>query len=128
MARPYVFINVAASVDGKIDTVERRGASISSEADRERVDQLRASVDSVMGKLGELGFQRVMVEGGGSLNFELLRLGLVDEVQLFISPLIFGGATAPTLADGAGLQREAAIKLGRPRVETWEDGGVLVRY
>src|SRR5205814_7190325 len=48
MARPYVFINVAASVDGKIDTVERRGASISSEADRERVDRLRASVDAVM--------------------------------------------------------------------------------
>src|SRR5438309_2068843 len=48
MRRPYVIINVAATVDGKIDTVERRGASISSDADRERVDGLRASVDAVM--------------------------------------------------------------------------------
>jgi len=43
------------------------------------------------------------VEGGGSLNFELLRLGLVDEVQVFVAPLIFGGATAPTLYFGKGL-------------------------
>src|SRR5438874_11592428 len=48
MSRPYVVINVAASLDGKIDTVERRGAAISSERDRQRVDALRASVDAVM--------------------------------------------------------------------------------
>jgi len=48
VARPYVILNVAASVDGKIDTFQRRGAAISSERDRERVDALRASVDAVM--------------------------------------------------------------------------------
>src|SRR5215216_693912 len=48
MARPYVLINVAATADGKIDTVERRGAAISSNRDRQRVDLLRASVDAVM--------------------------------------------------------------------------------
>src|SRR5437870_13116135 len=48
MPRPYVIINVASTVDGKIDTVARRGAGISSEADRERVDRLRAEVDAVM--------------------------------------------------------------------------------
>src|SRR6266702_6241696 len=48
MSRPYVLINVAATADGKIDTRERRGAAISSERDRERVDALRASVDAVM--------------------------------------------------------------------------------
>src|SRR5438067_1911231 len=46
--RPYVLINVAATVDGKIDGVERRGSAISSEQDRARVDALRASVDAVM--------------------------------------------------------------------------------
>src|SRR6266852_3022458 len=48
VARPYVIVNVAASVDGKIDTFQRRGAAISSERDRARVDALRASVDAVM--------------------------------------------------------------------------------
>jgi 2,5-diamino-6-(ribosylamino)-4(3H)-pyrimidinone 5'-phosphate reductase len=219
--RPYVLINVAASVDGKIDSVERRGAAMSSERDRARVDVLRASVDAVMvggrtllqedprltvrsaelraeraargepenpakvgvvsrpdlrpdcrflsvgparivlftcgpdsesgwlrdrhvevhtsgdsrvdlawalEKLADLGIRRLLVEGGGTLNFELLRLGLVDEVRVFIAPLVLGGASAPTLADGAGLVRDQAIKLRPAEVEQWEDGGLLLRY
>jgi 2,5-diamino-6-hydroxy-4-(5-phosphoribosylamino)pyrimidine 1'-reductase len=223
IARPYVIINVAMTVDGKIDTCERAGAAISSEQDRQRVDRLRASVDAVMvggrtlhdedprltvrseqfreerlargepaqpakigvtshpalppqsrfvtagparvilfvpdgarahvpsgsgvevyecgeagvggvdlrqvmAKLVELGIHRLLVEGGGTLNFELLRLGLVDEVQLYLAPLIFGGATAPTLADGVGLARQHALHLGAPQVEVWEDGGIVLRY
>ncbi len=42
MNRPFVFINVAMTADGKIDTVQRKGAAISSPRDKERVDQLRA--------------------------------------------------------------------------------------
>jgi 2,5-diamino-6-(ribosylamino)-4(3H)-pyrimidinone 5'-phosphate reductase len=219
MSRPYVLINVASTIDGKIDTWERRGARISSERDLERVDALRASVDGIMvggrtlhdedprltvrssslraervargepeqpariavttrpglgagsrfvsgqparvillvpssaaklpapegaevvavgdgqvdlclamAALAELGLRRVMVEGGGSLNFELLRLGLVDEVHVYIAAMVFGGATAPTLADGDGLRREVAVRLGAPSVEAWEDGGVVLRY
>ena len=79
-------------------------------------------------ELAELGIHRVLVEGGGSLNFELLRLGLVDEVTVYLAPLIFGGATAPTLADGAGLVRDLALSLSRVEVETWEDGGLVLRY
>ena len=48
MNRPYVLINVAASADGKTDTFERRGAAISSAADRARVDGLRAGADAMM--------------------------------------------------------------------------------
>ncbi len=270
-ARPYVIVNVAASVDGKIDTFERRGAAISSEADRSRVDALRASVDAVMvgghtvidedprltvksaelraerlargasenpakvavtsllehldpgGRfvtagparvivftpviasgtvgatrhqektdsratlseerngpgatreqeetdagatvrhetaegsdavavlrmrgveifaLGESrvdlcaamttlhseGIRRVLVEGGGTLNFELFRLGLVDEVHVHIAPMIFGGKSAPTLADGTGLPREAAIHLVQTDLDVDDDGGVVLRY
>jgi len=32
----------------------------------------------------------------------LFRAGLVNELHLTISPIIFGGRTAPTLADGSG--------------------------
>ena len=39
---------MAATVDGKIDTVERTGARISSPEDDERVDALRAASDAVM--------------------------------------------------------------------------------
>src|SRR5919108_2159025 len=48
MNRPYVFINIAMTTDGKIDTYERKGAAISSQRDKERVDRLRAESDAVM--------------------------------------------------------------------------------
>jgi 2,5-diamino-6-(ribosylamino)-4(3H)-pyrimidinone 5'-phosphate reductase len=48
MNRPFVFINVAMTADGKIDTFERKGAAISSARDKERVDKLRAESDSIL--------------------------------------------------------------------------------
>ena len=36
------------TADGKIDTFERHGATISSKRDKERVDKLRAEADAVM--------------------------------------------------------------------------------
>ncbi len=37
----------------------------------------------------------------------LIRAGLIDELHLTISPKIFGGRTAPTIADGIGAPRLA---------------------
>jgi len=46
--------------------------------------------------------RRLLCEGGGELNGALFRAGLVRELHLTISPKIFGGREAPTIADGAG--------------------------
>jgi 2,5-diamino-6-(ribosylamino)-4(3H)-pyrimidinone 5'-phosphate reductase len=78
-----------------------------------------------METLDALGIKRLLVEGGGTLNAELLRLGLVDEVQLFVAPRIFGGAPAPTLADGIG---GLSVRLTLRNVEAHADSGVLLRY
>lgn len=48
MERPEVIVNIAMSVDGKIDSTARKGALISSPIDKVRVDRLRASVDAVL--------------------------------------------------------------------------------
>jgi 2,5-diamino-6-(ribosylamino)-4(3H)-pyrimidinone 5'-phosphate reductase len=223
MNRPFVFINVAMTADGKIDTFERKGAAISSPRDKERVDWLRANSDAIMvggrtlldedpkltvksealqaervarglspnpikvgvvtqakidvdsqflnsgpadivifttnrtskkylsmlksrradvyvddaekvnlqsalATLKDLGIQRLMVEGGSTLNFELMRLRLVDEITAYVAPLVFGGESAPTLAAGSGLKRSEAIPLQLIEAETWDDGGVVLKY
>ncbi len=51
------------------------------------------------------GVKRLLCEGGGELHAALIRAGLVDEIHLTICPKIFGGRTAPTLADGSGFQK-----------------------
>lgn len=223
MNRPYTFINVAITADGKMDSFERKGSAISSKQDKERVDQLRADADAVliggktllgeypkltvksealresrvkrgmppnpikvgvvtsadiplesdfiqagparvvifttsqtssshletlrgggievfvdesprvdlkkmMGTLCEIGVKRLMVEGGGTINFELLRLGLIDELTIYIAPIILGGEHAPTLASGLGLARSEAIALKLTNVVSHRDGGILLNY
>lgn len=223
MLRPRVHLNVAATADGKIDTFQRKGATISTARDKERVDRLRADSDAIMvgartlhdddpmltvraeslrlerqalglpenpakvavasqlalrpdcnfliagparillfttpqtdeqeianlrfrgaevfvhegdgpdlervlSTLSEKGIQRLMVEGGATLNFEMLNRGLVDELSVFIAPVLFGGENAPTLAGGFGLSESAAIRLELLKSEQWDDGGVLLHY
>ena len=88
----------------------------------------RVNLNSMLATLKEIGIHRLMVEGGATLNFELLRLGLVDELMIFVAPMIFGGEKAPTTAAGSGLVRSAAIPLKLVNVESWEDGGVVLQY
>ena len=87
----------------------------------EKLAQLRALADEVkICGATEINFRaalrwlrakwkvkRLLCEGGGELNDALFRVGLVDEIHLTICPKIFGGRTAPTLADGLGCERLA---------------------
>ena len=49
--------------------------------------------------------KRLLCEGGGELNFSLIRQGLVDELHLTICPRLLGGRNSPTIADGIGFSQ-----------------------
>jgi 2,5-diamino-6-(ribosylamino)-4(3H)-pyrimidinone 5'-phosphate reductase len=122
----------ACPAAGPVDTADSVGtaeAECATDA-RHRGSSADERVDlgAALERLGALGIERLLVEGGGSLNFELLQLGLVDELQVYLAPLVFGGASAPTLADGAGLRRPLAIRLVRTDLTPYPDGGMLLRY
>jgi 2,5-diamino-6-(ribosylamino)-4(3H)-pyrimidinone 5'-phosphate reductase len=218
--KPFVFINCAMTLDGKISTHERRQVRISNSRDLERVDRLRADSDAVlvgmntvvvddpkldvkseelraertkrglsenpmkvavgrvdrlsldsdflnyggrgiiftpMGSdkrkikqlkdkaevhvlgddwvdpkeilriLAGMGVSRLMVEGGGTINFEFLRENLVDEIYVAVGSRVFGGRDAPTMVDGVGFNMENAPVLELLDVENLQDVLVL-RY
>ena len=88
----------------------------------------RVNLISMLETLKKIDIHRLMVEGGATLNFELMRLGLVDELTIYIAPMIFGGEKAPTIAAGSGLVRSDAIPLKLVESQAWDDGGILLRY
>jgi 2,5-diamino-6-(ribosylamino)-4(3H)-pyrimidinone 5'-phosphate reductase len=224
MNRPRILVNVAMSADGKLDTVARKGTTISSTADKARVDRLRASMDAILvggrtlleedpkltvkslalrseriaagleenpAKVGvvsladlkidgnfmaagpsrrliyttrrtspaqilslenagaqvfvvgdtrvdciamlaslyEQGIRKLMLEGGGTMIAEFFRLDLVDELMLYIAPLLFGGSSAPTLADGPGFLPDQVPLLRLETADEFDDsGGVFIYY
>ena len=62
-------------------------------------------------ELQRRGCKRILVEGGGELNFSFLSQKLVDELYITITPRILGGRTAPTPVDGKGLLKNAQVRL-----------------
>ena len=74
-------------------------------------------VRALMGALGAEGFDNVIVEGGGTLAFSCLEAGVVNRVQAYIGPKIFGGAEAISPVEGAGFEQVAqAVELTCPCV------------
>ena len=88
----------------------------------------QVDLTKLMGILKDMGIERVMVEGGATLNWALIAAGLVDEIYTFVGNIIIGGTTAPTLADGDGFgERDEVCELRLIDTEMIEEG-VLLRW
>lgn len=59
----------------------------------------------------DFGVEKVTVQSGGTLNSVLLRAGVIDEVDIFIAPVLIGGKTTPTLVDGNDIIGECELNL-----------------
>jgi 2,5-diamino-6-(ribosylamino)-4(3H)-pyrimidinone 5'-phosphate reductase len=109
-------------------------------APKERVEALRSAgaeiiitesigkvdLQSLMLSLHQKGIKRVMVEGGGNVNWSLLQNGLVDEVRVALAPMIVGGRDATTLVEGEGVNKIAdGIRLALQRIERYGEDIVL---
>jgi 2,5-diamino-6-(ribosylamino)-4(3H)-pyrimidinone 5'-phosphate reductase len=54
----------------------------------------------------DFGVQRMMIEGGPTLNWHMLQNRLVDEIRLIHLPFIVGGADTPSLVGGMHIDSE----------------------
>jgi 2,5-diamino-6-(ribosylamino)-4(3H)-pyrimidinone 5'-phosphate reductase len=55
-----------------------------------------------MRRLRKLGIRRLLLEGGGTLNWSMLSKRLVDEISVAVTPRILGGSEATSLVEGRG--------------------------
>jgi riboflavin-specific deaminase-like protein len=88
----------------------------------------RVDLVQVVRKLLPLGVRHLLLEGGGELNFSMLQANLIDEIYLTICPFVFGGRTAPTAFDGAGLTRDHVRKLALKSHRLSSAGELFLRY
>lgn len=58
----------------------------------------------LMEKLALEKIDSILLEGGAELNFNALKSGIVNKVQSYISPKIFGGGKAKTPVGGSGVE------------------------
>ena len=81
---------------------------------------MRGSVDLniLMQKLGsEEKIDSILLEGGASLAWSALESGIVNRVQAYIAPKVFGGADAKTPVGGTGFDTpDLALKLKNLRL------------
>ena len=88
----------------------------------------QVDLKKLMEILGEQGIDSILLEGGGILNDSALRAGIVQEVQAFIAPKIFGGndARTPVAGVGAELPKDGILLEFGKATQIGED--LLIEY
>ncbi len=70
------------------------------------------NLNDLMRKLGEMKIDSILLEGGGTLNWSFLSAGLVNHVQAYLAPKLFGGGKAKTPIEGEGVRTpDQAVRL-----------------
>ena len=86
-----------------------------SEAETGRID-----VNALLARLGERRRTNVMVEGGGQILGAFRDANAIDEVHVFIAPVLLGGDRSAMA--GAGAERVAAgMRFTETRIEQLDD-------
>jgi diaminohydroxyphosphoribosylaminopyrimidine deaminase / 5-amino-6-(5-phosphoribosylamino)uracil reductase len=67
-----------------------------------------ARVESALDELGSREIQSLLLEGGPHLAGAFLEAGEIDELRIFVAPLLVGGREAKTTIEGIGIQHIAA--------------------
>ncbi len=88
----------------------------------------KVDLKDLMKLLGEMKIDSVLVEGGAELNYSLLQNGIVNKLQVYIAPKIFGGKNAKSPVGGEGVSEpDSAFKFGKPKVK-FIDNDLLLEF
>ncbi len=92
----------------KAEMLKQMGAEVIAIKEKDA----RVDLNSLVEKLGEMGIDSILLEGGGTLAFSAFNQGIVDKVIYYIAPKIFGGVNAKTSVEGNGFDKiSESVKL-----------------
>lgn len=98
---------------GRIAAVAARGAEVLGCIEKDG----RVDLEDLLRRLGQMGVQSILLEGGAHLAGAALRAGLIDRLMVFIAPKLVGGVGMGLFAGaGVGLMKDA-IRLEDVRVQ-----------
>src|SRR5207245_720799 len=101
---PTIIAVTSAAQKKRIQALQRRGVTLLVCGNGPLV-----STKILLRRLGALGIRKILLEGGGTINWSMISNGLVDEISVAITPRIIGGARATSLVEGKG---SALVKEG----------------
>jgi diaminohydroxyphosphoribosylaminopyrimidine deaminase/5-amino-6-(5-phosphoribosylamino)uracil reductase len=100
---PLFVICAPEAASARRDALEKAGAEVIVSPGRTPQARLEAALD----ELGRRKMQDLLVEGGPTFAGVLFDAGEMDEIRLFIAPVLVGSAEARAVLEGQGVARIA---------------------
>jgi diaminohydroxyphosphoribosylaminopyrimidine deaminase/5-amino-6-(5-phosphoribosylamino)uracil reductase len=89
-----------AAARADVDALEAAGAQVLVATGENEPARVRSALD----QLGAMGVTSALLEGGPHLAGAFLDAGEIDELRLFLAPILFGGRTARDPLEGEGVE------------------------
>jgi diaminohydroxyphosphoribosylaminopyrimidine deaminase / 5-amino-6-(5-phosphoribosylamino)uracil reductase len=98
---PLTVVVSRAAARADTDALEAAGAEVLVATGENEPARVRSALD----QLGSRGVASVLLEGGPHLAGAFLDAAEIDEIRLFLAPLLLGGRTARDPLEGEGVER-----------------------
>jgi diaminohydroxyphosphoribosylaminopyrimidine deaminase/5-amino-6-(5-phosphoribosylamino)uracil reductase len=98
---PLTVVASRAAARADTDALEAAGAQVLVATGENEPARVRSALD----QLGALGVASMLLEGGPHLAGAFLDADEIDEIRLFLAPLLLGGSSARDPLEGQGVER-----------------------
>jgi diaminohydroxyphosphoribosylaminopyrimidine deaminase/5-amino-6-(5-phosphoribosylamino)uracil reductase len=98
---PLTVIVSRAAARADTDALEAAGVQVLVATGENEPARVRSALD----QLGAIGVSSALLEGGPHLAGAFLDAGEIDEIRLFLAPLLLGGSAARDPLEGKGVER-----------------------
>lgn len=119
-AKTVVFTSFAANSNKKERLLAKKVKVIEVESD----DKGKLSIKKIMVKLGEMHFNSILIEGGSQLSSSFLREKMINQVVLFMAPIILGNRDYGL--NNLGIEDVSGVIQLKNRVITHSDGDLMI--